>query len=176
MRMTIIRLVVSAIFALGLAIPGAAIAGGGGKNCSIQGTWFGVNNFDDLMPSGWVVTATGRSNDHGVNVLEFPTYDLTFGGLFSQAVEGSANRGVWRRTGGRTFDYSFTTMVVDANRDIVYMTRVKGTSTLGADCMSETITAYMEVFLAGDSIFDENAIPILAFPLPTHYGYRYTLE
>ena len=176
MRTKIIRLVVSAIFALALAIPGAAIAGGGGKNCSNHGTWFGVNNFDDLLPTGWLVTVTGRSGDHGVNVLDFPTFDLTLDNIFPQAVDASTTQGVWRRTGGRTFDYSFSMLVVDANSELVYSARVSGTATLEKDCMSETITAYMKVFLAGTSMFKEDTTPYAEFPLPTHYGYRYTLD
>jgi len=174
MKTTIFRFVVTSILLLGLAIPGAAFAGGGGKGCSIQGTWFGVDSLEDLQPTGWVVTTTGRSNDRGVNVLEFPTFDFTFGGAFSEVVDGSANRGVWRRLDGNRFAYSFTAIAVDADNNLVYTARVSGTSTISHHCMFETITAYMEIFVAGQSMFKDD--PYMEFPLPEHYGYRYTLD
>ena len=174
MKTKILRFVVSSILVLGLAIPGAAFAGGAGKGCSIQGTWFGVDNLDDLRPTGWVVTATGRSDNHGVNVLEFPTFDFTLGGAFDQVVDGSANRGVWRRLSGNRFEYSFSAIAVDADNNLVYTARVTGTSTLTHHCMFETITAYMELFIAGQSMFKD--VPYMEFPLAEHYGYRYTLD
>ncbi|NIO43422.1 MAG: hypothetical protein GTO41_26670, partial [Burkholderiales bacterium] len=101
---------VSLALAFGLAISGVASADGLQKGCSIHGTWYGVNNFDDKELTGWAVTASGESERHGINVLEYPTFDATFGGLFATAHDGSANRGVWERTGGNTFTYSFMTI------------------------------------------------------------------
>lgn len=172
MKTKILRFVISSILVLGLAIPGAAFAGDAGKGCSMQGTWFGVDSLENLQPTGWVVTATGRSDHHGVNVLEFPTFDFTFGGAFSDVVDVSANRGVWRRLSGNRFAYSFSAIAVDANHNLVYTARVGGTSTISDNCMFETITAYLEIFVAGQSMFKDT--PYMEFPLEEHYGYRYT--
>lgn len=174
MKTKLFRFVVSSILVLGLAIPGAAFAGDAGKGCSIQGTWFGVDNLENLQPAGWVVTATGRSNDHGINVLEFPTFDMTFDGNFDQVVDTSSIRGVWRRAGGNVFAYSFSAIGVDADDNLVYTTRISGTSTISDDCMFETITAYMEIFLVGQSMFKDD--PFMEFPLDVHFGYRFTLD
>jgi len=173
MNRTLKQVLVAGLMVTGIALAGNAMAADG-KGCSLQGTWFGVNNLDDLMPSGWVVTATGQSANEGVNVLEFPTFDVTFNGAFDQAVDGSADRGVWKRTGGNTFAYSFSGLAVDADGNIVYTARISGDITISDDCMSEEITAFVEIFLGGQSLFKDE--PYMAFPFPKHYGYRYTLD
>jgi len=173
MKTKIFRFVVSSILVLGLAIPGAAFAGGAGKGCQLQGTWFGVNDLEDKELSGWVATVTGKSADHGINVFEFPTFDLTFEGTYPVA-DASANRGVWKRISGNTFEYSFMAIVVDAQRAPVYYLRVSGQSTLSADCMSETITAVLDFYFPGMSPFE--GPPAASVPLDPHYGYRFTLD
>ena len=76
MRNKIIRGALLGVLLLGFAIPGAALAGGGGKGCSNLGTWFGVSPFppdqpppseeispppwDELYLTGWMTTVTGR--------------------------------------------------------------------------------------------------------------------
>ena len=47
MKGKVFRLIFTVIFTLGLAIPGAAIAGDNGKGCRMQGTWFGVTDLVD---------------------------------------------------------------------------------------------------------------------------------
>ena len=177
MKGKVFRLIFTVIFTLGLAIPGAAIAGDNGKGCRMQGTWFGVTDLVDKMPSGWVVTATGQSADHGVNVLEYPTYDSTFGGLYG-VLYHSANRGVWERISGHAFKYSFMSILVGedlgGNRIPLYYLRVSGIATQSDDCMAEEITAVMDFFAGDSSPFEDE--PLWSIPLPTHYGYRFTLD
>lgn len=176
MKGKVFRLIFVAVFTLGLAIPGAAFAGGNGNGCSIQGTWFGVQDLEDKVPSGWVVTAVGQSQNHGFNVLEFPTYDSSFGGIFP-VLHHSANRGVWERINGNTFRYSFMSILageVDGVRFPLYYVRVSGTATLSNDCMSEEITSVMEFFPGATSPFEDE--PLWSMTLPVHYGYRFTLE
>ena len=173
MKTGIVRLCLAGAVALGLAISGGAIAANDEKGCTIQGTWFGVVDLDTKLLSGWSVTATGKSNSHGVNVLEFPTFDYTLGGAFPEAVKAWANRGVWRRVDGNTFDYSFMSIAVDAGNMPVWMARVSGTSTLSDDCMTEEISATMDIYLPWMSPFLHD--PIDSMVLPPHYGYRFTL-
>lgn len=173
MTTKILRFVVSSILLLGLAISGAAFAGDAGKGCQIQGTWFGVDDLESKTLSGWVVTATGKSADHGINVFEYPTFDLTFGGTYEVA-DASANRGVWKRISGNTFEYSFMTILVDAQRAPVYYLRVSGQTTLSADCMSETITTTLDFYFPGMSPFE--GPPAASVTLPPHHGYRFTLN
>ena len=173
MTTRVFRLIVTGILMLGLAIPGAVSAGGGNKQCSIHGTWFGVDSLANKMPTGWVVTATGQSAHRGVNVFEFKTFDSSLFGL-PEADDMSADRGVWKRLNGNTFAYSFMAVAVDETNAILYTARVSGEATLSSDCMSEEITALLEVFWPGNSPFVGD--PDHSWQLPVHYGYRFTLN
>jgi hypothetical protein len=186
MKTAILRLSLAGALALGLAFSGAATAGNGDKGCSILGTWYGVNNLEDKIPSGWVATALGKSENHGVNVLEFPTYDATFGGIYP-VLYHSANRGVWRRTGGNTFEYSFMSLLAGdipgtTEREALYYLRVSGDIVITNDCMSEEITAVMDFFpvrtINGDytNLSPFKDAPAWSMVLDTHYSYRYTLD
>lgn len=186
MKSQISRLLIAGAVALGLALPGLALAKDDQKGCSIIGTWFGVTDLDDKIPSGWVVTAIGKSENHGTNVLEFPTYDSTFGGIYP-VLHHSASRGIWRRTGGNTFEYSFMSLLVGdipatTEREALYYLRVSGESTLSDDCMSEVITAVMDFFPVKTALGEyTNLSPFVDAPawsmvLEPHYGYRYTFD
>lgn len=170
MRTSIIRYALVGILLLGLAIPGVTLAGDAGKGCSLQGSWFGVNSPEDTTLTGWMVTATGKSNNQGTNNLEFPNYEPTLGGFFPNAVRISTMRGAWERTGGNTFDYTFTGYALDQLNSPVYIAKVSGHITLSADCQSEYITATLEVFLPFMSFFDDD--PIHTEVLDDHWGYR----
>lgn len=175
MNRYMVRLLLGLVLALGLAIPGAASADDFNKGCAIQGTWYGVNNFDDKELTGWVATAIGKSAHQGTNALEYPTFDVTFGGLFPTAHDASANRGVWKRTSGHTFAYSFMSVVVDVNNNHLYSVRTSGDVVVGNNCMTETITSTFDFFYPDDNPFEDD--PFYSFtPLDPHYGYRYTLD
>lgn len=176
MKRYMMHFLVGSVVALGLAISGAASADAGKNGCSIQGTWYGVNNFDDKQLTGWVVTAIGKTEHQGFNVLEYPTYkDLTLGGIFLTAHDASANRGVWKRTGGNTFKYSFMAIVVDENNNHLYSMRTSGDVVVGNNCMTETITATFEFFSPEANPFEDEPFYSVTPPDP-HYGYRFTLE
>ena len=173
MKTAIVRLCLAGAVALGLAISGPALAADGGKGCKNTGTWFGVNNLEDKIPTGWVVTATGQSANHGVTVFEFKTFNSAMFGL-PEPHDMSADRGVWKRLEGNTFAYSFMAVAVDESNTMLYMARVSGEAKLSEDCMSEEITALLEIFWPGNSPFVGTAD--LAWQLPPHYGYRFTLD
>jgi hypothetical protein len=79
-------------------------------------------------------------------------------------------RGAWERTGGNTFDYTFTGMAVDLSGTPQYIAKVSGHITLSADCRSEHITATLEVYLPFMSPFDDPAFHTEI--LDDHWGYR----
>ena len=168
MKREIIRHILACILMLGLAIPGAAIAGG--KGCQLQGTWFGVASPQDLTLTGWMVTVAGKSADHGTNNLEFPTNHPSLFGLYPDATRASTLRGAWERTGGNTFTYKMIGIGVDDLGLPIYAATLSGAITLSADCKSEHITATIEAFDAGISPFYGNPTHVLQ--LPDHYGYR----
>ena len=152
------------------------------KTCQFLGTWFGIASPENPMLAGWVVSVTGQNSSHGTNNLEYPTFDPKLGFLdpaivefygFDEAVRVSTLRGVWQRTGGRTFTYSFMGMAVNENNVPVWIGRVSGDIELSEDCTTEHITAWMDVYLPSVSPFTGAAA--LSFPLPPHYGMRYAL-
>ena len=65
-------------------------------------------------------------------------------------------------------------IVVDEFNMPVWMAKVTGTATLSDDCMSEEISAVMEIYLPWMSPF--TADPIHSETLLPHYGYRFTLD
>jgi hypothetical protein len=170
--MRISRFALVGIIAAALAMPGLAMAGG--KGCQLQGTWFGVDSLEYKMLTGWMVTATGKSADHGTNNLEFPVFDPTLQGMFPDAVSLSSMRGAWYRTSGNTFNYSFMGFGLDAFSMPVYVGKVSGTVTVSENCTFETITADMAIYLPGMSPFE--GPPVAVIPLDDHYGYRFTVD
>jgi hypothetical protein len=179
MRTNIIRGVLLGILLLGFAVPGLSLADGGGKGCSNHGTWFGVLDplHEDMTLTGWTTTVTGQSSNKGVNVLEWPNFDPTLGMTFppfSDAHHINNMRGVWERTGGNTFVYSFTGFAYDETNMPVYIAKISGDVTIFGDCQYEQITAYIELFAPGDNPF--LAEPFMEFPLPVHWGQRAMLN
>jgi hypothetical protein len=142
-------------------------------SCQFLGTWFGIESPENPVLTGWMVSVTGQNSSHGTNNLEYPTFDPTLGvGL--PAVRISTLRGLWQRTGGKTFTYSFMGMGVAADNSPVWIGRVSGNITLSDDCKTEYITAKFEVFPAGVSPF--TGTPIMVKDLDPHYGKRYELD
>lgn len=181
LRRVLVRLVIVC-----MTVPGLAFASDGPgtgaeqKSCEFQGTWFGVTSPTDLTLTGWMVTVEGKSHLAGTNNFEFPTFDPTLPApdasgnpvpTFPTAVRISTLRGIWERTGRNTFAYSFTGFGLDTGNTPVYIAKVNGTIQLSPGCRTETITAFMSVYLPGVSPF--GGVPLFTIPLPEHYGYRY---
>ena len=178
MRKNIIYGALLCILLLGLAIPGAAFAGGGGKGCSNIGTWFGVVAPDDTRLTGWVASALGKSNNEGTNIFEFPTFnpkispELAAIEPFASAERLGNMRGNWKRTGGNTFDYTFMGFAFDASNVPVYIAKVSGQVTLFNKCQYQYTTAVMEVFLPDMSPFYSEPVFPGQISLGEFYGYR----
>lgn len=167
------RSVLVCVLMLGFSVPSAAIAENAGQGCTLQGTWFGVVSPDDTTLTGWMVTAAGKSANEGTNNLEYPTFDPTFGGMFPTAARLSTLRGAWERTGGNTFAYTMFGIAVDEFDVPVWIGKLSGNIIISSDCRSEQITAALEVFSPGQSPFEDVGFVIA---LPTHYGYRASVE
>ena len=183
------------ILMLVFTIPGVALADGDGEGCSNIGTWFGVAPFPpDQMPppsvvippppwdvtylTGWVASALGKSNKEGTNIFEYPIFDPTLGiedPPFNLAARLGDMRGNWKRTGGNTFDYTFTGFAYDASNMPVYIAKVSGQVTLFNKCQYQHTTAVMEVFVPFMSPFHDSG-PIAVIPLGEFYGYRAKVE
>ena len=187
MRKSIIRAALLVVLLLGFAIPGAVLAGGE-KGCSNLGTWFGVSPTfpppppGTLLPppwdwevtylAGYSVTVTGKSNNEGTNLFEYPIFDATLMGNIPGAARLGSMRGNWKRTGGNTFDYTFMGFAYDTEGMPVYTAKVSGQVELIQDCQYQKTTAVMEVYLPFDNPFDDEVEPLMTIPLGEFYGYR----
>lgn len=193
MRKSIIRSALLGIL-VGFLIPSVALAGSGEKGCSNMGTFFGVSPFppgqvtppvippppwDTTYLSGWSVTITGKSNNEGTNLFEFPVFDAKFTILGLQDTEPFASadrigsmRGNWIRTGGNTFDYTFMGFAYTAVNMPAYIAKVSGQVVAIEDCQYQYTTAVMEIFWPDMNPFDENLEPAFVIPLGVFYGYR----
>lgn len=182
---------------LGFTIPGIAFAGGGGKGCSNLGTWFGVTPFlpnpteppppmippppwdpDPTYLSGWSVTVTGKSNNEGTNLFEFPIFnpkirpDLAVMEPFKSAERIGSMRGNWKRTGGNTFDYTFMGFAYNASNMPAYIAKISGQVVLIENCQYQYTTAVMEVFEPDMNPFLDQPVYPGPISLGEFYGYR----
>ena len=171
MALKAIRLYFVALVLACFGASGVATAGGGG-DCSPLGTWFGVDP-DTHVLTGWMDSMTGKSSNEGTISFEARTFDPTLNGLFPTAVPGGSDKGVWKRTDGNTFKYSFMGIAVNSNNEIVYIGKTSGTITSLADCKTQKITAVMAVYLPEDNPFE--GAPLFEIDLGEVYGYRFTL-
>jgi len=199
MRKQIIYAVFLGILTLGFTTPGVALAGEGGKGCSNLGTWFGVGPVppnetppppEELMPppwhpmylTGWSVTVTGKSNNMGTNLFEYPTFDPRINEFFAQfepfkfADRIGSMRGNWKRTGGNTFDYTFMGFAYSALNMPVYIAKISGQVVLINNCQYQYTTAVMEVFLPDMNPFYDSPYNDFVIPLGVFYGYRAKVE
>jgi hypothetical protein len=151
---------------------GVANAGEGGKDCSTVGTWLQVDP-DTHVLAGFLSTSEGKSSNEGTMTLENPGFGLTLFDLFPDAVAGSGDRGVWKRTGGRTFKYLLMGTAVDSSSAIVWIRKISGTIAMSDDCKTEKITAVMAVYLPTDNPFE--GTPYFEIDLGDLYAYRLTL-
>ncbi len=173
MRKSIIRSALLGILTLVFAVPGVALAVGGKESCSLQGTWFGIVGPDDTRTVGYLLTAAGKSENMGTNIVEYPNYDPTLGipdPPFSLAVTISDSRGNWVRTSGNTFDYTFTGFALDEFNNPVYISKISGQVTLYNDCQYADITATLEAFAPFTNPFLDD--PILVTSLGEFSAYR----
>lgn len=168
------RSVLACVLMLGIAIPGAAIAGDARNGCSLLGSWFGVDNLEDKTLTGWMVTVTGKSEKRGTNNFAYPNFDPTFFGYFPTAVRLSSSVGAWQRTGGNTFEYSFIGLALDAANQLVGISKSSGEISLSDNCNAETLTAIVHLYDPANSPFTDEWFQELDFGLL--YGYRVQLD
>ena len=168
------RNVLACVLMLGLAIPGAAIAGDARGGCSILGSWFGVETLESKILTGWMVTVTGKSENRGVNDFEFPNFDPTFFGYCPTAVRLGTSKGTWERTGGNTFRYSFIGVALDATNQLACISKAVGEISLSDDCNSETLTATVFLYDPAVSPFTDDWYQVV--PFPELYGRKAQLD
>jgi hypothetical protein len=149
--------------------------------CSYIGSWYGFNTVEteegEIVEGDtleWMINVQGPSQTSGTNNLEDILFDLTLGGAFSNAVRSTTLRGVWEKTGNRTFAFTMITYAVNATGSTEWIGKMSGTATLIDDCNKEYLDLTMEIFLPGQDPFVDE--PYTGFSLPNHYGYRMRVD
>jgi hypothetical protein len=172
MTQTALRLAFLGVVLAFFGATGVATAEEGRKDCSPIGTWLQVNP-DTHVLAGFLSTTEGKSSDGGTLTIENPGFGITLGGLFPTAVKGSTDRGAWKRTGGKTMEFSVIGTAVDSDSAIVWIRKISGTATILDDCKTERITAVMEVYLPTDNPFE--GTPLFVVDFGELYAYRVTV-
>jgi hypothetical protein len=138
--------------------------------CKLTGGWLGYFGGS----AGWVGVVDGVSNAYGTITIDYPALDPTLYGTFPTAVRVGTLRGVWERTGGRSFAYTTLAVAVDAQGNSLWLGKLAGTETLGPDCNVELITATFYAYAPNANPYTD--LPFATLPQPDHYGYRMHVE
>ncbi len=155
-----------------ISFPASGIAAEG-KGCSIIGTWYGYNAPPDNTML-WIINVFGKSDSSGVNNLEAPGNDPTFGGLFPTAVRATTLRGVWERTSGNAFNVALIGFSIDNNGHTVGIAKMSGTATVINDCNMERLELTLDFFGPTEDPYTDD--PFYGFEVPVHYGYRMLVD
>ena len=117
------------------------------NSCDLQGTWIG--EVDESAGGGnWLATYQGRTRTKGTLELQFLDISANLGPPFD-AERFSPTKGVWERTGRRSFVYTMVTYGVDSLGNTYYSAENTGTVELSEDCNSLTVEACIE-YIAPD--------------------------
>jgi hypothetical protein len=149
-------------FALVLCLTQTALA----KRCWLDGNAY----LGNAVPWGqFIITfQSGPWDDYGNLQLEGFLSDYTLFGAFPTAVSGTHAKGAWKRTGNRSFEYSWLAYAFDASGAVVYILKASGTLEMSYDCMKGTITANNRLYAPDqDPLGDEPpAYGCAPYPLP----------
>jgi hypothetical protein len=124
------RATIIALFAVMLA--GTAFAGDNGNGCKLQGTWI----TDVTWPAGdgsgdytlkMFITFHGTGDNDGTLELDYANPWPGSGLLWT------INRGVWKKSGGNTYRYTYYVALADEMGNLLGALRHDGTATL-QDC------------------------------------------
>jgi hypothetical protein len=151
-----------------------------GNSCNLQGVWI---NFDENGIPGWVSTSEGQSASFGTNSLEYPfefpklptSIEPPFDPIFDQAVGMTQMRGIWKRAGGTTFNYTMIGYGYDLNGFPIYINKMSGTLTLSEDCNSTDVSATLNIFICQYNPGCPNPMtdtPDIVLPVPNSVAYR----
>jgi len=157
---SLIRLILTTLIFVVPVFAGAANNGG----CKVIGSWVG---YDANGLVWWTSTLDGQSASQGTINLETPGAVAFFPG----ATAVTELKGVWKRTGGNTYDWTALGFAYDAVGTTLTLGKLSGKDTISKDCNTIHITnVVMEVF---EPTADVNAdTPIATVPFPDHEGHR----
>lgn len=148
-------LMIVAVCTILFFLSGDAIAAS--NNCTIVGTWFGVDG-----PYTWMNTVTpGTSATVGQVNLEWVLYDPTIENLFPAAVRWTNSKGVWETINKSEYKFTWVAYALDATGAIVFVARASGIKSM-VDCDHVNIAALLELWLPGKDINTDP--PDICFP------------
>jgi len=121
------------------------------QNCTIVGTWFGVDG-----TYTWVNTTTyGSSATVGQLNYEWVKYDPTLGGLFPGTVRWTNSIGVWEKVKRHEYRFTWVCYGLDAAGAITFIGRASGTKSM-TNCDHVNIAAVIECWVGEKDI---NTVP-----------------
>lgn len=141
-------------------------------SCSYIGSWYGYTQ--DGSTIEWTINVNGQSQASGTNNLDDLVFDPKLGGAFPNAVKMTPLKGVWNKTGDKTFAITMLGYAVDGNGGVQYYSKMSGTVTILDDCNKDYLELTMEFFLPNQNPFGDTAY--YAVNLPNHYGYRMRVD
>lgn len=113
--------------------------------CSLQGTWIG--ELEVLAPGARFLSSYhGQTPLSGTLDLQFFGVDAAIPGFFEDATDVGHAKGVWQRTGRRTYAYTMFNYGVDDEGTIVYAVKTYGTKELTEDCNSAAVDSCADYF------------------------------
>ena len=130
------------------------------EGCTPSGTWVGTREGVPVM----TITYGRDSAYTGTVVIDLPSFDATFGGLFPGVKPSSAARGVWRKTGGNGWDYVALIIGAAPDGSTAYVARIAGPVVGSNHCTSLLIKTTLEVF-------DATGKTLFTMPLDDHGAY-----
>jgi len=137
-------------------------------DCKLLGSWMG---YDASGSAWWTSTADGQSASHGTLNLEVPGSVL----FFPDAMSVTELRGVWKKTGGNTYDWTVIGFPYDVIATTLVLVRLSGKDTISEGCDTVFVSdVVMEVFLPDADLNSD--IPISISPFPDHWGHRIKLS
>jgi len=140
-----------------------------GADCKLLGSWIG---YDVGGSAWWMSTADGQNASRGTLNLEVPGSVLFFSPPATSVTE---LRGVWEKTGNKTYDWTVVGFPYDEVAATVVLAKLSGKDTVSEDCNTLYVTdVVMEVFEADADLNSDT--PFLTLPFPDHAGYRIMLN
>jgi hypothetical protein len=134
------------------------------KKCQLDGhTYLG---FADPFGQFIATFHSGPKSDEGNIDMQFITADWTVFGTFPTAVSGTHPKGVWKRTGSRSFEWSWIAYAYDASGALVYILKPSGTVNFALRCKNAVITANMSLYAPDQDPLGEDPPAFGCVPYP----------
>ena len=128
---------------IAVLLTGTALAGDSENGCKLPGTWYGV-----APGMGTFVLAYSATGDNtGTDITEWVKLDPALQGLGIAKV--SSSRGIWTKTGPKTYDFVILTFFYLANGEVALISRSHGVKNF-TDCNTVEVRGTFVEYLTPD--------------------------